>query len=205
MKKNHFWMMAAILLCGLATVFTSCSKDDDDSGKKQDDTPTPTSAVAERVEVKYYVAAADDMLSLFDIEITYEGPSYKKQSKKLDKTFWNVGDIVEHLSTASNRKGYFSLAVKVTPKADVKVDPNKEYQLGLGRELAFLIQTAKMETLVSYGTRPTVVATIQPGTMLTEENLKKLANMYTNVGEETTLEVFPDYYLEDGVKKFYDR
>ena len=93
----------------------------------------------------------------------------------------------------------------MTPKADVKVDPNKEYQLGLGRELAFLIQTAKMETLVSYGTRPTVVATIQPGTMLTEENLKKLANMYTNVGEETTLEVFPDYYLEDGVKKFYDR
>ena len=33
MRKNHFWMLAAILLCGLATVFISCSKDDDGDTK----------------------------------------------------------------------------------------------------------------------------------------------------------------------------
>ena len=93
MRKNHFWMFAAILLCGLATVFTSCSKDDDDSGKKEEDTPTPTTTkVADRVEVRYYVLVADDMLSLFDIDINYEGPGYGKQTKKMDKISWIIGN-----------------------------------------------------------------------------------------------------------------
>ena len=38
MKKNFFRMFAAILFCGaIATVFTACSKDDDDNNT----TPTP--------------------------------------------------------------------------------------------------------------------------------------------------------------------
>ncbi|MBQ2181729.1 MAG: hypothetical protein II400_05720 [Bacteroidaceae bacterium] len=203
MKKNNLWMLAAILFCGLATVFTSCSKDDDDSGKKEGDTPTPTTTkVADRVEVKYYVSVADDMLSLFDIDINYEGPGYGKQTKKMEKTSWIIGDNLDNLS---GKNAFFSLAVTVTPKAGVTIDPNKEYLLGMGSELAYLIQTDKKETLVSYGTRPTVVVNKQPGSQLTEENLKKMAKLYTNAGAATTLDVYKDYYLEDGVKYYYDK
>ena len=75
----------------------------------------------------------------------------------------------------------------------------------MGSELAYLIQTDKKETLVSYGTRPTVVVNKQTGSQLTEENLKKMAKLYTNAGAATTLDVYKDYYLEDGVKYYYDK
>lgn len=34
MKKNYFWMLAAILICGTMTVLTSCSKDEDNLSTK---------------------------------------------------------------------------------------------------------------------------------------------------------------------------
>ena len=200
MRKNHLWMLAAILFCGLATVFTSCSKDDDDSGKKEEDTPTPTTTkVADRVEVKYYVSVADDMLSLFDIDINYEGPGYGKQTKKMDKTSWIIGDNLDHLS---GKNAFFSLAVTVTPKAGVKVDVNKNYLLGMETVLAYLIQTSKFETLDANGTRPNVTALSVSGSQLTEAKLKQLAETYTGFGAKT-LEVYKDYYVVDGEKRTY--
>ena len=41
MKKNNLWMLAAILLCGLATVFISCSKDDDGDKPKTPEEEQP--------------------------------------------------------------------------------------------------------------------------------------------------------------------
>jgi hypothetical protein len=41
MKKNHLWMLAAILLYGLATVFISCSKDDDGDKPKTPEEEQP--------------------------------------------------------------------------------------------------------------------------------------------------------------------
>jgi hypothetical protein len=204
MRKNHFWMLAAILFCGLATVFTSCSKDDDDSGKKEEDTPTPTTTkVAERIEGKYYVVASEDMLNLFDVNISYEGPGFGKQTKKLEKTSWYIRDIVENLSTLKNQKAFFSLSVTVTPKAGVKVDANKDYLLGLQRLLAYLIQSSKKETLAGIGTQPDVAAQSYAGSQLTEERLKRMADAFTQFCDEQTLEVYKDYYVVNGEKKNY--
>ena len=200
MRKNHLWMLAAILFCGLATVFTSCSKDDDDSGKKEEDTPTPTTTkVADRVEVKYYVSVADDMLSLFDIDINWEGPGYEKQTKKMEKTSWIIGDNLDNLS---NKKAFFSLSVTVTPKAGVQVDVNKNYLLGMDAVLAYLIQNSNKETLDANGTRPNVTVQTVSGSQLTEAKLKQMAEAYTGFGAKT-LEVYKDYYVVDGVKRTY--
>ena len=200
MRKNHFWMFAAILLCGLATVFTSCSKDDDDSGKKEEDTPTPTTTkVADRVEVRYYVLVADDMLSLFDIDINWEGPGYEKQTKKMEKTSWIIGDNLDNLS---NKKAFFSLSVTVTPKAGVQVDATKNYLLGMDAVLAYLIQNSNKETLDANGTRPNVTVQTVSGSQLTEAKLKQMAEAYTGFGAKT-LEVYKDYYVVDGVKRTY--
>ena len=199
MRKNHLWMLAAILFCGLATVFTSCSKDDDDSGKKEEDTPT-TTKVADRVEVKNYVAVADDMLQLFDITITDEGPNLGKNSRKLEKVLWIGGEALEGVS--KDKKAYFTLSVTVTPKAGVQVDVNKNYLLGMETVLAYLIQTSKFETLATDGTRPNVTALSVSGSQLTEAKLKQLAEAYTGFGAKT-LEVYKDYYVVDGVKRTY--
>ena len=193
-------MLAAILFCGLATVFTSCSKDDDDSGKKEEDTPTPTTTkVADRVEVRYYVSVADDMLSLFDIDINWEGPGYEKQTKKMEKTSWIIGDNLDNLS---NKKAFFSLSVTVTPKAGVQVDVNKNYLLGMDAVLAYLIQNSNKETLDANGTRPNVTVQTVSGSQLTEAKLKQMAEAYTGFGAKT-LEVYKDYYVVDGVKRTY--
>ena len=193
-------MLAAILFCGLATVFTSCSKDDDDSGKKEGDTPTPTTTkVADRVEVKYYVSVADDMLSLFDIDINWEGPGYEKQTKKMEKTSWIIGDNLDNLS---NKKAFFSLSVTVTPKAGVQVDATKNYLLGMDAVLAYLIQNSNKETLDANGTRPNVTVQTVSGSQLTEAKLKQMAEAYTGFGAKT-LEVYKDYYVVDGVKRTY--
>ena len=201
MRKNHFWMLAAILFCGFATVFTSCSKDDDDSGKKEEDTPT-TTKVADRVEVKNYVAVADDMLQLFDITITDEGPNLGKNSRKLEKVLWIGGEVWENISTRTDKKAIFSLSVTVTPKAGVQVDATKNYLLGMETVLAYLIQTSKFETLDANGTRPNVTALSVSGSQLTEAKLKQLAEAYTGFGAKT-LEVYKDYYVVDGEKRTY--
>jgi len=196
MKKISKWMFAAILLCGLVT--TSCSKDDDDSGKTTPE-PTPAAKTATTVDVKAYAVLADDMLELFDVVVNFQGPTSSTSNKSLEKTTWIGGESIEKISSSA----IFTFSVKVTPKAGVTVDTAKDYKLGLARSLAYVIQDASKNTIATDGGKPDVAVTGVPGSKLTEDKIKQLAETYTMLGDEIKLEVYKDNYIVNGYKYNY--
>lgn len=196
MKKKIFRMFAAILFCGaIATVFTACSKDDDEPGNTPTPEPTTTVQKAERAEVKYHVVLADDMLELFDVVVNNESSLSGKSTKTLSKT-WLVGETTEYIISPLK----YAFSVTVTPKTGITIDATKEYSLGLAAELVFLIQDAKKAPLAASGSQPNVVVTKLSGDKLTEAKMKQIADTFSG---ENTLEISTDYYVINGNKMNY--
>jgi hypothetical protein len=96
-KKNFYWMLAAILVCG-ASVFTSCSSNDDNPAQ-------PNLNVAEKIIGKWMVAEIEDQPcpTNWKTVLTFESPT---------KAYGSLSD-------------YYSLSWNVRVLADVTIDGNK--------------------------------------------------------------------------------
>ena len=194
MKKNHLWMMAAILLCGLATVFTSCSKDDDDNTQPKKEQITAKSATA-----WYGVSMGDDMLDVFDVEVTTAGPQIGQSTKKLTKTSFSMADREAPVTDAGL---VFTMSVKITKKAGFTPDASKTYILGFGSAFAYEITGSNGKSLVGDGEQSAIynIASV-PGDKL-EARIPSLINTWST--DDKKLEVFKTYYVFNGRKENFE-
>ena len=87
MRKNHFWMFAAILLCGLATVFTSCSKDDDgDTKPKEEEQPGgKEDTKAASADVTLTLIVQRSTLNAFEFDFKYVDTNGSAKTLKVDE------------------------------------------------------------------------------------------------------------------------
>jgi len=83
MKAKQFLMATLTVMCAIAmtTVFTSCSKDDDDN--KTTDDNKPTAAVMD-----YSLTVGDDMLNMLDLTVEYYDANGKVQSEQMTGKTW---------------------------------------------------------------------------------------------------------------------
>ena len=107
MKKNFYWMFAAILFCSaMTTVFTSCSKDDDNNTPE----PQKEQITAKKATAWYAASMGEDMLDVFDVEVTTSGPQIGKETRKLTKTKFSMADNDANVNDAGL---VFTMSVKL--------------------------------------------------------------------------------------------
>ena len=109
MRKNHFWMFAAILLCGLATVFISCSKDDDgDTKPKEEEQPggkeDPKAASA---DVTLTLIVQRSTLNAFEFDFKYV------DTKGTTKT-WDIDAETEGVALDDFEKSIYNTYVNLS-------------------------------------------------------------------------------------------
>ena len=85
MKKNLLWMFAAILFCGaMTTVFTSCSKDDDDKNvtppAPQEENTNPT-----KFDIELNLIAQPKSLQYFEYDFKYVDANGNAKTVKIDQ------------------------------------------------------------------------------------------------------------------------
>jgi hypothetical protein len=193
MKKNLLWMLAAILLCG--TMTTSCSKDDDDDSGKQE---PKDERVAKTASAWYNVSIGDDMLDVFDVEVTTVGPEYGQLTKKLTKTTYSIAERDIPVTDAGL---VFSMSVKLSRRADFTPDASKTYTLGFGSAFAFEIIGSNNKSLVGDGEQSALfnIVTV-PGDKI-EARISSLIGTWTPADQK--LEVFKTYFNYNGKKQNY--
>ena len=103
MKKMMNWMFAAILLCGLSLVITSCGSDDDDDSIKDPQT-TPNTYEVNITAVLPQIAA-----QIFSLEVEYTDAEGKTHTATV-----KAGDQTEPMAT----------------EAKVRFDNAKEFAIG---------------------------------------------------------------------------
>ena len=136
MKKNLFWMMAAVLFCGLTTCLTSCGDDDD---PKPQPTPVEVSRTfiikveADKIEGLPVRIAFYDAAGNIQVE-TMSGSSLEK-SLTYDMTkAGNIGFLVSRMIV--NTDGLedsenYNLKLKVGANTRVKLSDGTERDYGL--------------------------------------------------------------------------
>ena len=103
MKKNLFWMFAAILTCGLATMaLSACSSDDDDK----------TEAKPE-VTMMYYLKVSDDVLKVADVVVNYVDQTGAKKKEVLTSAEWRKSFNTNALPLTEG------IWAKITPKESI--------------------------------------------------------------------------------------
>ncbi len=196
MKKNFFRMFAAILFCGaIATVFTACSKDDDDNNT----TPTPEAQknTAKTASAWYEVNMGEDVLEVFDVEVTTISPSFGESTKKLTKTSYSFAD--RDCAIKDPGSLVFAMSVKVTPKAGFTPDASKTYNLGLDSDFAYYVVNEKGEPLVGHqGVGPVSFSALNvPGDKLAER-VERFAESWSLALQK--VEVYKTYYVLNGTR-----
>jgi len=196
MKKNFFRMFAAILFCGaIATVFTACSKDDDDN--KTTPTPEAQKNTAKTASAWYEVNMGEDVLEVFDVEVTTISPSFGESTKKLTKTSYSFAD--RDCAIKDPGSLVFAMSVKVTPKAGFTPDASKTYNLGLDSDFAYYVVNEKGEPLVGHqGVGPVSFSALNvPGDKLAER-VERFAESWSLALQK--VEVYKTYYVLNGTR-----
>ena len=196
MKKNFYWMFAAILFCSaMTTVFTSCSKDDDNNTPE----PQKEQITAKKATAWYAASMGEDMLDVFDVEVTTSGPQIGKETKKLTKTKFSMADNDANVNDAGL---VFTMSVKITRKAGFTPDASKSYKLGFGSAFAYEIIGTNGKSLVGDGEKSAILNTITiPGDKL-EERIQRLIETWQTLDQK--LEVHKTYYVYNGRKESYE-
>lgn len=196
MKKNFYWMFAAILFCSaMTTVFTSCSKDDDNNTPE----PQKEQITAKNATAWFGVSLGDDMLDVFDVEVTTSGPQIGKETKKLTKTIFSMAAREIPVTDAGL---VFTMSVKITRKAGFTPDASKSYVLGFGSAFAYEIIGTNGKSLVGDGEKSAILNTLTiPGDKL-EERIQRLIETWQTLDQK--LEVYKTYFVYNGRKESYE-
>ena len=130
MKKNLFWMFAAILTCGLATMaLSACSSDDDDNKTE--------------VTMMYYVKVTDDVLKVANVEVNYMDQTGTKKKEKLTSAEWKKTINATALPLTEG------LWAKITPKASIAAG---NYQLKVSTAAGYQAKLSTGKTIADgYG------------------------------------------------------
>lgn len=198
MKKNFFRMFAAILFCGaIATVFTACSKDDDDNNNNNQPTPEAQKNIAKTASAWFEVIMGQDVLEVFDVEVTTISPSIGESTKKLTKSSFSFAD--RECSVKDPGSLVFAMSVKVTPKAGFTPDASKTYNLGLDSDFAYLVVNEKNEPLVGHqGVGPVAFSAMNvPGDKLADR-IERFAESWSLALQK--VEVYKTYYVLNGTR-----
>ena len=141
MKKNLFWMFAAILTCGLATMaLSACSSDDDDK----------TEAKPE-VTMMYYLKVSDDVLKVADVVVNYVDQTGTKKKEVLTSAEWRKSFNTNALPLTEG------IWAKITPKASIAAG---NYQLKNTTAAGYQAKLATGKTIADgYGNNPDAAPT----------------------------------------------
>ena len=141
MKKNLFWMFAAILTCGLATMaLSACSSDDDDK----------TEAKPE-VTMMYYLKVSDDVLKVAEVEVNYVDQTGAKKKEVLTSAEWRKSFNTNALPLTEG------IWAKITPKASIAAG---NYQLKNTTAAGYQAKLATGKTIADgYGNNPDAAPT----------------------------------------------
>ena len=131
MKKNFIRMFAAILFCGaIATVFTACSKDDDDNSKSTPDQPKEEQK-ATKGDVTLTFIAQPKSLQYFEYDFKYVDAKGNTKTIDIDQDTKSSGSlddfefqyIKEAINALATMPGYADISTPFVYRVALKDQP----------------------------------------------------------------------------------
>ena len=123
MKKNVLWMMAAILVCGLAAGALMACSDDKDEDKVQD-----------KMEALCHVLVSEDVLKVADITVHYLDAKGQEATEQMTTTEW------KKQWTTTTLPASIGVWAQLTPKPGLT---NESYKLKAVVSAGYLFHAAK--------------------------------------------------------------
>ena len=123
MKKNVLWMMAAILVCGLAAGALMACGDDKDEDLAQD-----------KMEALCHVLVSEDVLKVADITVHYLDAKGQEATEQMTTTEW------KKQWTTTTLPARIGVWAQLTPKPGLT---NESYKLKVVASAGYLFHAAK--------------------------------------------------------------
>ena len=123
MKKNVLWMMAVILVCGLAASALMACGDDNDEEKSQD-----------KMEALCHVLVSEDVLKVADITVHYLDAKGQEATEQMTTTEW------KKQWTTTTLPARIGVWAQLTPKHGLA---NESYKLKVVASAGYLFHAAK--------------------------------------------------------------
>jgi len=136
-------MLTAILTCGLATGFVSCSSNDDDT---PDETPAVNKNEAAKAEVTYMVSVGANTLELANVTVTYLDEKQQEQTYQMTDTVWKL----KRTLLAADMPAEFSLKVNFEQRYDVTAEADHKYSFGCFSRIPFIVYNAAGDVICEH-------------------------------------------------------